>query len=137
MGNVKSGIALLAGLFLFAGTAAAQSEAPLPRLEEFLFKKPVPMSSQNKAPYYPRIARQNGYEGIVFLRLLVDERGEVANTELLRSSGHRILDQEAVKTVRAWRFVPAEQMGECVASHAEVPVVFRLGDGGSAPAEES
>lgn len=59
---------------------------------------------------------------------VVSENGRVENAEIVRSSGYKILDREAEKAVREWHFAPAEQAGEPVASHVEVPVVFRLGE---------
>jgi protein TonB len=98
----------------------------LPRFEEIAFQKAVPLEDRNQPPAYPRFARQSGYEGCVLLRLTVDETGAVAGTEILRSSGHRILDRAAVKAVLKWRFRPAEELGVPAASRVEVPVVFKL-----------
>jgi protein TonB len=106
----------------------AETTAPLPMLATMLFKKAELIDIQNHSPYYPRIARRNGYEGVVLLNLLVSENGRVENAEIVRSSGYKILDREAEKAVREWHFAPAEQAGEPVASHVEVPVVFRLGE---------
>jgi protein TonB len=107
---------------------ADETAEPLPMLEEIIFKKAELAEARSPLPYYPRIARRNGYEGIVLLNLLVSESGRVESVEIIRSSGYKVLDREAVKAVRKWRFVPAEQAGETVASHVEVPVVFRLGE---------
>ena len=98
----------------------------LPKFEEIAFQKAVPLEDRNQPPAYPRIARRFGYEGCVSLRLTVDETGAVTKADILRSSGHRVLDRAAEKTVLKWKFCPARQLGVPVASRVEVPLIFKL-----------
>ncbi|NNL76679.1 MAG: TonB family protein, partial [Desulfobacterales bacterium] len=51
-----------------------------------------PRYKQNTSPPYPRKARRLGYEGIVLLKVLIDENGRVDQLTVLESSGHAILD---------------------------------------------
>jgi periplasmic protein TonB len=79
-------------------------------------------------PEYPDRARIEGWEGIVLLRVLVDEDGKPKSVGLNRSSGFESLDHAAVETVRRWRFSPARYRERRIESWVKIPVVFRLMD---------
>jgi TonB family protein len=81
---------------------------------------------QNPKPPYPLAARRQGVEGRVLLRAQVLEDGRCAEARIVRSSGHAVLDESALATVRRWRFLPATRAGMPVASWVEVPIAFRL-----------
>jgi protein TonB len=49
---------------------------------------------------YPGSAAQRGQQGTCLLRITIDRQGNIGNVELLESSGHRILDDEAMTAVR-------------------------------------
>lgn len=83
-------------------------------------------SLNNPKPPYPFAARRNGMEGSVVLRAYVLEDGHCAEVKLLKSSGHDLLDNSALETVKRWRFVPASRGETAVASWVEVPITFRL-----------
>jgi protein TonB len=53
---------------------------------------------------YPELARRNGWEGTVTLRLTVNAKGRLEKTEVIQSSGYVILDKEAQKMLRRARF---------------------------------
>lgn len=80
----------------------------------------------NPRPVYPELARKRGQEGIARVRCQVNAAGIVTNATLAQSSGHRLLDEAALKTVRKWRFKPALSNGQAVAGNVIVPVEFRL-----------
>jgi len=82
----------------------------------------------NPPPPYPGQARRRGLEGRVLVHATVAVSGECTRAELRRSSGHAILDEAALRAVRAWRFVPAKRDGRPVAADVEIPIVFRLED---------
>jgi protein TonB len=84
----------------------------------------------NPAPRYPLIARRNGDEGTVTLRVLVSHEGRARNVALERTSGYPALDAAALDAVTHWRFVPARRAGEPVDAYVIVPIVFRLHDAG-------
>jgi len=78
-------------------------------------------------PPYPRQALRTGQQGTVLLRVLVDEQGQPLEVVVERSSGHRALDQPALRQVsQRWRFVPAEADGRPVKAWGLVPVGFSL-----------
>ena len=81
----------------------------------------------NPKPRYPRIARRLGAQGVVTLRVFVLKDGSVGQAAVLRSSGFRMLDNSALRTVRsAWRFLPALHKGLAVDSWVEIPIKFVL-----------
>jgi protein TonB len=87
-----------------------------------------PAYLNNPRPAYPRLARRNGEEGTVLLRVLVTREGRAARVELDKSSGFPLLDNAALEGVREWRFVPARKGAEPVEDWVRVPIVFRLVD---------
>lgn len=80
----------------------------------------------NPAPSYPPIARRNGEQGRVLLRVHVSPAGMPDAVEVRTSSGSPRLDNAALETVRRWRFVPARQGDETVAAWVLVPISFTL-----------
>lgn len=87
---------------------------------------PLPELIESRPPTYPEIAIKRRWEGTVLLRLDVTPEGRVGRVEILRGSGHDVLDGEAVRAVRAWRFVPAIRDGRPVATSVRLPVRFDL-----------
>lgn len=75
---------------------------------------------------YPVVARRNGYQGRVVVRLAVAADGRATGAEVLESSGYDVLDQSAVETLRAWKLEPALTAGKAVPGSVNVPVRFRL-----------
>lgn len=80
----------------------------------------------NKPPTYPRLARERGYEGKLLVKVFVTKEGFVEKAEIIRSSGYHVLDRSALKSVKKWRFRPAEKFGVSVESVLEIPFVFIL-----------
>ncbi len=78
-------------------------------------------------PPYPAAALKRGLEGLVTLAVLVAADGSVEQIRVQRSSGHRVLDREALRHVREhWRFQPAWRDGQAVSAWASVPVEFTI-----------
>lgn len=67
-----------------------------------------------------------GWEGVVVLRLLVDEQGNVAQVSVTTGSGCALLDEAAVNAARRWRFEPAREGDRPIAMTHEVRFRFRL-----------
>lgn len=84
--------------------------------------------SYNPKPEYPERARKEGWEGTVFLRVLVDQEGKSKSVEVSRSSGFEALDLAARRTVQGWRFHPARYGEKRVEGWVRIPIVFRLAD---------
>jgi len=87
---------------------------------------PVP-SARNRHPDYPEDVRRRGWTGTVHLELDLDETGHVTAARVVRSSGHQVLDQAALKAARTWEFSPATMEGRPVPVTVPVPVKFAIG----------
>jgi protein TonB len=81
---------------------------------------------RNAPPRYPLIARRNGVEGTVRLKVFVSKDGKPTQVQLDQSSGSAALDSAALDAVRGWQFVPARRGQEPIDSWVLVPLVFRL-----------
>ena len=79
-------------------------------------------------PAYPDRAREAGLEGTALLRLRVAADGTTQEVRLLRSAGHRMLDEAAQEAARRWEIAPALRNGQPIEAWVEVPVRFRLDD---------
>lgn len=95
-----------------------------PKAVEGLVTKPD--YSANPRPPYPRIARENRYEGTVFLKIWVLENGKVGTLKIERSSGYNVLDKAALEAVKGWTFIPARRNGVPIAAWVVVPIRFQL-----------
>ncbi len=75
---------------------------------------------------YPTKAIENDMQGKVYVRFVINEKGEVENAHVLRSV-YPILDKEALRVVRSlpnWK--PGKQSGKAVKVWFTVPIVFKL-----------
>ena len=88
----------------------------------------VPDPAFAPRPKYPRKARVRKWQGTVWLEVDVDATGRPTRVSLHKSSGHGILDDAAIATVRTWKFKPGQRGGESAATTVRVPVTFRLVD---------
>ncbi|WP_417841005.1 TonB family protein [Terasakiella sp.] len=86
-------------------------------------------SAGNPKPKYPKIARKRGWQGRVVLSVHVDANGQPVDVQIAQSSGHKILDRAALKTVRKWTFKPARKAGFDIASKLRIPIRFDLMNG--------
>lgn len=74
---------------------------------------------------FPTEAKQRGIGGSLTLSVTVGTNGRASKVRVKRSSGHRVLDNEAIAAVKAWRFDPAKNVfGKPVANTITVPVNF-------------
>ncbi|HRJ72949.1 MAG TPA: energy transducer TonB, partial [Terrimicrobiaceae bacterium] len=80
----------------------------------------------NPHPSYPELSRSAGHQGVVLLRVSVNERGRVTAVSLLKSSGYEMLDERARTAVQKWIFKPARVDGTAIATQVDVPVRFSL-----------
>lgn len=84
-----------------------------------------PRFVHRKMPQYPRLARQLGKEGIVVLRVTIDEGGRPIAVETIKSAGCGF-DEEAMKAVQESLFHPAKREGKPVICRAILPIRFEL-----------
>ncbi|MES2769447.1 MAG: energy transducer TonB [Bdellovibrionota bacterium] len=118
--------------------APAETQATGPTATEQGYGTPVgnpeatliPQGS-NKSHTYPYMARLRKLEGVSIVQYTVSPTGDVTETKILQSSGHSVLDGEAVDAIKKWKFKPMSS--EVV---YEKEVVFRLkGEAEAAPSK--
>ena len=80
----------------------------------------------NPKPEYPRLLREHGVCGTVWLRVRVDSEGRPADVKLAKGSGYRLFDEAALRVVALWRFIPAQTGEQKLASWVEFPIRFTL-----------
>ena len=84
-----------------------------------------PRFAHRSLPKYPRLARQLGKEGIVVLRVTIDESGHPIVVEAVKAAGSGF-DEEAIKAVKESLFHPAKREGKPVVCRAILPIRFEL-----------
>ena len=78
---------------------------------------------------YPKEAEKRGEQGKAYVQFVVKSDGNVDNVQIAKTSGSKLLDDEAVRVVKSMpRWTPAKQDGENVSSMLTLPVAFKLGD---------
>lgn len=97
------------------GTEAAGAESPW-----------VPASyRQAPAPPYPPAMRERRLQGVVGVRIHVDEVGCPVKVDITAPSGHQIMDDTARQWIlRHWVFTPASRAGQPMASTVRTQVRF-------------
>lgn len=85
----------------------------------------APYPSYKPEPPYSEKARMVRYQGTVVLWIVVNAQGVVERATVVKPLGLG-LDQNALRTVRAWKFKPATRNGVGVPVRVMVEVSFRL-----------
>lgn len=78
------------------------------------------------APVYLDEAKEAREQGIVVLRVLIDELGFPTGIQVVKSTAGQLLTQETIRAVSEWQFKPAEREGMRVKGVLLVPVAFFL-----------
>ena len=77
--------------------------------------------------HYPKQAYRKGVEGRVVCQFIVKKNGKLSNVKVVRSSGDKSLDREAVRVIRSMpKWKPGMQHGKPVNVRYSVPVAFKL-----------
>jgi periplasmic protein TonB len=82
----------------------------------------------NPSPEYPEMAIFLGYQGNAIVRIKVSAKGLSEGVEILRSSGHKILDESAAKALKKWRFTPSKRGNTPMAGSVIISVIYILYD---------
>ncbi len=81
----------------------------------------------NPKPHYPLMSKQLREQGLVIVRLCVNEQGIVNQIGLTQSSGFQGLDHSALKALALWRFEPLKLPANDISSQCfQTPVQFLL-----------
>jgi periplasmic protein TonB len=75
-------------------------------------------------PRYPQESKRSGEEGLVVLRVLINELGKAARIDIERSSGHARLDEAARQAVQRALFRPYVENGVARMALATIPIEF-------------
>jgi TonB family protein len=115
---------LTSGIAIFLHHASIAASEAKPRNVEprtLSEEEAVRLAIFTPAPRYPYEARASHMTGQGLVRVEVDTRtGYVTSARIMKSTGHQILDDEALKAFRAWRFKPG------TVSAVRIPVRFTM-----------
>ena len=80
-----------------SGPAAAPPDDP-GSLEKYRLQLKLAAA---KYKLYPKVARDNNWEGLVALRMAFSANGSVASFRVIKTSGHAVLDQQAIEMFKS------------------------------------
>jgi protein TonB len=112
------------GVVSAEGQEAEQPSEGAAPLSELAVDRPATLLSGHP-PAYTREAESAGIEADVPLEIVVDDRGIVLAARALQHVGYG-LDEEALKSVRGFRFTPARSAGHPVAVRMQWRMRFEL-----------
>lgn len=78
------------------------------------------------APVYPFKAREQGIEGVVQVKILVNVDGTVAEVQIMDARPAGLFEEAVLKAVPMWRFKPGTIDGKAVKSWVVTAVRFEL-----------
>lgn len=114
---------MIRSLRLYAALSVAAVLACTAHAQQRFDEPPVPI--RTVAPDYPPALRREGVSGMVSVAITVDEKGNVTDARVERSS-HEAFEKPAIDAVSRWRFKPATKDGAPVAVNVVVPVRFNV-----------
>ena len=71
---------------------------------------------------YPPEAKKRGWEGVVLVCFVIRENGIVEQLRVMKSSGHEVLDEHAIRTIRSVQPYPRPP----VKAELIIPIAFKL-----------
>ena len=80
----------------------------------------------NPKPNYPLLSRKLREQGLVMIKLCVNQGGFVNEASVSRSSGFQGLDKSALATLSQWRFLPLSSAISQSSQCFQAPVHFSL-----------
>ena len=107
-------------LSLVTGSLALVPASAQNSSEEFDVR-PVPVKTP--PPIYPDALRRDGVDGLVAVKVTIDEKGSVSECVVAKSSRVEF-EQPAVEAVKSWKFKPASKDGVAVKSQVVIPIKF-------------
>ncbi len=98
------------------GDIDAERECAMKKMLEFIYRNVK----------YPKIARENGVEGVVVIQYVIDKDGSIINPKIVREIGGGC-GEEALRVVRMMpKWIPGVQRGETVKVDFNLPIKFSL-----------
>ena len=77
---------------------------------------------------YPQVAQENAYSGTIKVYLQISSIGDVEKTTLIKSSGYKLLDDDAVNYCKQLKFSPGLRDGKPVISRTLWVIKYNLSD---------
>jgi len=93
-----------------------------------LDKVPMPVGGMEtilKNVVYPEDAKKDKIEGKIFVKAIIDEKGNVIETKIEKGE-NKLLCSAAEKAVKDTKFTPGEKDGKKVKAEVIVPIFFKL-----------
>jgi protein TonB len=107
--------------------------APPPvRVEAPVVRVAMKLNSRATQPdfeeYYPPSSKRLGEAGTSVIKACTDDKGKIADTSLVETSGFPRLDEAALKVAKAYRYSPGTENGKPVASCLTYRLTWKLRD---------
>ena len=83
------------------------------------------LSAIGKNVVYPETAKNAGITGKVLVKAIVDEKGDIINTEIVKGVNAE-LDKAAIEAIRKTKFKPGMLKGKTVKTIITIPISFVL-----------
>lgn len=74
---------------------------------------------------YPATLLNTGWQGVVTLKLHLDSMGNLQNAQIVKSSGYKIFDEDALKLVKDISYPPFPSQISLEELKIEVPIVYK------------
>jgi|GEM_PF-1496705 len=86
-----------------------------------------PSTTNIVAPVYPKEALNNNWAGTVKVLVTINTEGKPVAIVLLQSSGHRILDESFIRTIKnQYTFAPKRFLGQAIEGTITLSYTFEL-----------
>lgn len=86
----------------------------------------VPKSLKSVRPVYPEYAKNMRIEGYVQIRFILDDKGRVTKSHVIKAVPDNVFENAALKAVNQWKFKPAKKDGKNVNVAMVVKLNFKL-----------
>lgn len=115
---------LLTGIlvFFFAPFVMGQSDVIYTKVDI----NPIPVKTP--PPVYPLDLKRAGTSGIVVVSIVIDEAGLVTDATVVKSTNVGF-EENAVASIKKWKFKPGKVDGTPVKVRVSVPMKFDVNDG--------
>jgi protein TonB len=112
-----AGLLLLSAIFSSAAAAQEYEAKDVDTKPKIIRQMPV---------NYPSLAKRNGVEGRVVVRVLIGKKGKAEEMKVVASEPEGIFDENALKSLKYWQFRPGILNGELVPTWVSIPLTFKL-----------
>jgi protein TonB len=99
--------------------------ASIPELTKPIIMDSKPVALEYTLPAYPESARKERLEGTVWLRVLVNEKGDVVDAVVIKSL-RKDFDQAALENAWKIKYAPAVSQGKVVPVWLVYSATFKL-----------